>query len=47
MKKVDMYWMSNRDWWFFQDGNYHIKDDAPDEAKVSFERYLKQIDEEE
>ena len=46
MKHIDLYWMSNSDWWFFENMAYHLRDDAPEDAKKSFEHYLKQIDDE-
>lgn len=46
MKKVDLFWMSNPAWWYVEDLTYHIKEDAPEEAKDSFYRYLKQIEHE-
>ena len=43
MKKLDLYWKSNRDWWEFKDHVQVVKDDAPAEAKESYQRYLEQI----
>lgn len=45
MKKLDLYWKSNRDWWEYQDHIPTIKETAPPEAKASYERYLEQINE--
>ena len=43
MRKIDLYWMENKDWYYEdEDGNYAIKDDAPEETKKSFEHYLEQ-----
>jgi len=47
MRKLDLYWMTNPEWFFFPD----VEDDdvepiltetAPPEARESFERYIKQ-----
>lgn len=45
MRKLDMYWMSNKEWYFIKDMTFHIKDDAPEEAKKSFAHYLEQTKE--
>lgn len=45
MRKLEYYWQSNHAWWKFQDGIPVLTDDAPPEAKKSFERYLRQIEE--
>lgn len=45
MKKVDLYWMSNHEWWEFADdevGEPYLTEKATPEAKESFERYLEQ-----
>lgn len=42
MRKVDMFWKSNSDWWEFRNCIPVVKDDAPPEAKKSYERYLEQ-----
>lgn len=47
MKKLDLFWMSNHDWWEAIDYVPTIKDDAPPEAKASYERYLKQTEDDE
>lgn len=39
MRKLDLYWMSNHDWWYFKNHIPTIKDDAPEEAQVSYDRY--------
>ena len=44
MKKLDLYWRSNRDWWEYKDNIPVIKDSAPPEAKESYKRYLEQVD---
>lgn len=43
MRKVDLYWTTNKDWWEFKDHVRVIKEDAPIEAKVSYERYKEQM----
>ena len=43
MRKVDLYWTKNRDWWEFKNHVRVVKDDAPLEAKVSYARYLEQM----
>ena len=45
MKAVDLYWMSNEDWYDFADdevGDPYLTDKATDEAKESFARFLEQ-----
>lgn len=42
MRKVDLYWMSNRDWWEVHDLVISLKEDAPEDAQVSYDRYLLQ-----
>ena len=43
-----MYWMSNPDWYSYEEGKgfdgYRIMPDAPEEAKRSFEAWEKQKD---
>lgn len=39
-KEVD-YWRTNKDWYWIDDNKVpHIKDDAPEEAKKSFELFM-------
>lgn len=45
MKKLDLFWKTNRDWWEYRNGVPVLKDNAPAEAKESYERYLKQVKE--
>jgi len=42
MKKVDLFWQSNRDWWEFRNHIPAVKKTAPPEAKASYQRYLEQ-----
>lgn len=46
MRKYDLYWMSNRSWWELVDLAPTLKADAPPEAKASYARYMKQIEDE-
>ena len=43
-KNIDLYWKSNKDWYHWDEEveGYVINDDAPEEAKESYERYLEQ-----
>ena len=44
MRTCDMYWHSNKSWWYVNDKyEYAMYDDAPEEAKESFKRWLIQI----
>lgn len=43
MRKVDLYWATNKDWWEFKNHVRVVKEDAPPEAKASYARYLKQV----
>ena len=44
MKRIDFYWMSNRDWVYqLENGSFVLKSDAPPEAQESYKRYLEQI----
>lgn len=42
MRALDMFWMSNRDWWEFVDHIPTIKASAPPEAQRSYKRYMEQ-----
>lgn len=43
MRRLDLYWQSQREWYYRdKDGNVIIKDDAPEEVKKSYEHYLEQ-----
>ena len=41
---LDLFWKSNEAWYHWDDevGGFVINDDAPEEAKQSYERYLEQ-----
>lgn len=45
MKKLDLFWKSNRSWWEFKNHIPTIKKDAPPQAQESYKRYLQQIKE--
>lgn len=42
MRKFDVYWKSNKEWYFYDGLVPKLKEDAPEEAKKSFEHYLQQ-----
>ena len=46
MRKIDMFWQSNDDWWEFRNGIPTVKEKAPQEAQESYARYLEQTTEE-
>lgn len=46
MKKVDLFWKSNHDWWEFKNGIPTLKESVPQEARDSYEHYLEQMSEE-
>ena len=45
MTKFDYFWRSNPEWVKYENRKFVLKDDAPKEAKESYERYLKQREE--
>lgn len=46
MRKLDLYWMMNRDWIYQQEnGVFELKPDAPPEAQESYKHYLEQVKE--
>ena len=45
MRKLDLYWQSNRDWWEYVNHIPRVKDNAPAEAKESYRRYQEQLSE--
>lgn len=47
MTRLENYWMSNKDWVDFSKEDVCVKEDAPEEAKKSYEIYLKQVEERE
>ena len=42
MKKLDLYWRSNPEWWELRNHIPCVKDNAPHEAKESYKRYQEQ-----
>ena len=42
MRKFDMYWCSNPDWYEFKDGIRVMKKTAPKQAQESYNNYLKE-----
>lgn len=45
MRKLDLYWMTNPDWYAYTDDDDpkpYMTESAPAEAKASFEHYLEQ-----
>ena len=46
MTKLDFYWQSKKEWYHLtESGDFVVNDDAPTEAKKSYENYLKQVEE--
>ena len=39
MRKLDLYWMSHHDWWGVKDMVPTLKDDAPEDAQISYDHY--------
>ena len=46
MRKVDLFWQSNDEWWELQNHIPVLKETAPPEARESYEHYLEQMREE-
>ena len=43
MRKLELYWRTNSDWFHFDENlRAVINDDAPEEAKESYRRYMEQ-----
>ena len=40
MRKMDLFWRSNREWWEYKDHIPTIKPDAPPEAQESYKNYI-------
>lgn len=45
MTRLDVYWQNNENWYHYEGFTPVINDDAPEEAKESFKRYLEQVKE--
>ena len=46
MTKLDFYWQSNKEWYHLTENcDFVVNDDAPEEAKQSYQNYLKQVEE--
>lgn len=46
MTKLDCYWATNKNWYYINENcDFVIREDAPEEAKKSFEHYLQQLEE--
>lgn len=43
MTVLDLYWSSDKKWWHFEGLTAVVNDDAPEEAKKSYENYKKQL----
>ena len=43
MRQLDLYWMSDPDWWEIKNHIPTVRDDAPEEAKESYKRYKEQL----
>ena len=46
MKKVDLFWQSNDEWWELRNHIPVLKETAPPEARESYQHYLEQMSEE-
>ncbi len=47
MRKIDLFWQSNPDWWEFRNHIPTVKEDAPQAAQESYAHYLEQTTERE
>lgn len=43
MRKLDLYWMQDKQWYYYDGLMPKIREDAPEEVKKSFEHYLEQL----
>ena len=44
MRKLEYFWASNKDWYYLTENcDFVVRDDAPDEAKESYKKYLEQL----
>lgn len=44
MVSLENYWQSNKNWYHYEGWNIVLNEDAPPEAKASYKRYLKQLE---
>lgn len=42
VKKLDLYWRSNPEWWELKNHVPVIREDAPREAQESYKKYIEQ-----
>lgn len=42
MRKFDVYWKTNKDWYYYDGLVPKLKENAPEAAKESFEHYKRQ-----
>lgn len=42
MTKLDFHWQDNKEWYHWEGNIAVVNDNAPEEAKKSYENYLKQ-----
>ncbi|MBR5370970.1 MAG: hypothetical protein IK130_02025 [Oscillospiraceae bacterium] len=42
MRKFDNYWLSNKEWFHWENGHPVINDTAPPEAQESYKHYIEQ-----
>ncbi len=43
MKRFDMYWMTNKSWYRWENGVRVLNDNAPPDAVESYNNYKKQV----
>ena len=43
MEKLDLYWASNKDWYYCEGCIAILADDAPPEAKASYDNCMRQL----
>ena len=44
MTRLDFSWSTDNQYWHFENGKPGIHEDAPNEVKRGYERYLKQVE---
>ena len=45
MTKLDFYWRNDKNWYHWEGNVAVLNDDAPEEAKKSYQNYLRQKEE--